>query len=474
METGGVTLAKQTLGILVVDDEKTLRYALREGLSEDGYRVETAGDLAEALAFLEREEYSLALLDQKLPDGSGLDLLKQIRQRFPDTQVVVMTAFGKFESAVEATKAGCFDYIAKPFELDHMKLVIKNALSQARLTEEVSRLRQSERRRAGSTLIVGGSSKLAKIFETIRRVASTGGNSTVLLQGETGVGKELLARMVHDLGALREGPFVEVNCSAIPEDLLESELFGHERGAFTDAKRGKKGLMELANGGTLFLDEIGEMSLAAQSKLLRALETKRFRRVGGASDLAVETRVLAATNRDLRALVEQAKFREDLFFRLDVIRIIVPPLRERPEDIPALIDHFVAHFNGELGRSVKGPSDRALELLMGYRWPGNVRELKNVIERAILLESEDVILPEHLPLEIVGAAGGGAAVLESRLKGEGTVMTLARAEQIAIEIALDRAGGNKTKAAEWLDISRQTLRTKLKEYRMESSGGHGG
>jgi len=473
METGAVILAKQTLGILVVDDERTLRYALKEGLSEEGYRVETAGDLAEALAILNREEFHLALLDQKLPDGSGLDFLREIRSRYPDMQVVMMTAFGKFENAVEATKAGCFDYIGKPFELDHMKLVIKNALSQTRLTEEVTRLRAAERRRAGSTLIVGGSSKLAKIFETIRKVA-TAGNSTVLLQGETGVGKELLAREIHDLGPLHDGPFVELNCSAIPETLLESELFGYEKGAFTDAKRMKKGLMELANGGTLFLDEIGEMSLATQSKLLRALEQKRFRRVQGVSDIVVETRIVAATNKDLKSLVQQEKFREDLFFRLDVIRIMVPPLRERPEDIPPLIDHFVGHWNRELGRSVKGPNDRALELLLAYRWPGNVRELRNVIERAILLESDDWILPEHLPLEIVGAVGGQSAVLESKIKGEHGIVTIAMAERMAIEKALEQAEGNKTKAAEWLGISRQTLRTKLKEYRIDSPGGYGG
>ena len=473
METGAVVLAKQAFGILVVDDEKTLRYALQEGLSEEGYRVETAGDVAEAWEHLAREEYHLALLDQKLPDGNGLDLLKEIRSRHPEMQVVIMTAFGKFENAVEATKAGCFEYIGKPFELDHMKLVIKNALSQTRLSEEVTRLRAAERRRAGSTLIVGGSSKLAKVFETIRKVATTG-SSTVLLQGETGVGKELLAREIHELGPAHSGPFVEVNCSAIPETLLESELFGFERGSHTDAKRTKKGLMEVANGGTLFLDEIGEMSLGLQTKLLRALDQKRFRRLGATSDILVETRIVAATNRDLKALVQQGKFREDLFFRLDVIRIPVPPLRERPEDIPPLIDHFVGLWNRDLGRDVKGPNDRALELLLAYRWPGNVRELKNVIERAILLESEEWILPEHLPVEIVGATGGGSAVLETRLKGESSIITLAQAERIAIEMALAKAGGNKTKAAEWLGISRQTLRTKLKEYRIESAGGHDG
>ena len=473
METGAVVLAKQAFGILVVDDEKTLRFALQEGLSEEGYRVETAGDVASALAILAREEFHLALLDQKLPDGNGIELLREIRTRYPEMQVVIMTAFGKFENAVEATKAGCFDYIGKPFELDHMRLVIKNALSQSRLSEEVTRLRAAERRRAGSTLIVGGSSKLAKVFETVRK-AATSGSSTVLLQGETGVGKELLAREVHDLGSSRDGAFVEVNCSAIPDTLLESELFGFERGIFTGAHRTKKGLLEVANGGTLFLDEIGEMSLGLQSKLLRALDQKRFRRLGGTSDILVETRIVAATNKDLKSLVQQEKFREDLFFRLNVIAIQVPPLRERPEDIPPLIDHFVGLWNRDLGRNVKGPNDRALELLLAYRWPGNVRELKNVIERAILLESDEWILPEHLPMEIVGASGGGPVVLETRLKGEGGITTLAQAERIAIEMALDKAGGNKTKAAEWLGISRQTLRTKLKEYRIEPAGGHGG
>ncbi|HEY7728339.1 MAG TPA: sigma-54 dependent transcriptional regulator [Candidatus Eisenbacteria bacterium] len=473
MEADVRALAKQAYGILVVDDERTLRFALKEGLAEDGYRVETAGDGAEARAALERAEFHLVLLDQKLPDASGLDLLREFKAKRPEIQVVIMTAYGKFQWAVEATKAGCFDYVAKPFELDHMKLIIQNALSQRRLTEEVHRLREAERRRAGTTLIVGGSSRMAKIFETVRKIAATG-SSTVLLQGETGVGKELLAREVHELSAASEGPFVEINCSAFPENLLESELFGYEKGAFTDAKRTKKGLMELAHGGTLFLDEIGEMSLALQSKLLRALEQKRFRRVGGTSDIHVEARFIAASNRDLKTLVEQQRFREDLFYRLDVIRVVVPPLRERPEDIPALIDHFVAHYNRELGKSVKGPSDEALALLLAYRWPGNVRELRNVIERAILLESEEWILPEHLPLEVVGSAGGGPRVLTTRLHAEGMITTLAQAEKVAIEMALAQTGWNKTKAAEALGISRQTLRTKLKEYGVAAPGEHDG
>jgi transcriptional regulator with PAS, ATPase and Fis domain len=264
-----------------------------------------------------------------------------------------------------------------------------------------------------------------------------------------------------------------VNCSAVSETLLESELFGHEKGAFTDAKRMKKGYMELAHGGTLFLDEIGEMSASLQSKLLRAFELKRFRRVGGETDLHVDARIVAATNRDLKEMVARGAFREDLYFRLNVIRIDVPPLRDRPEDIPALIDHFIAHFNREMGKSVKGPSQEALDLLLAYGWPGNVRELKNVIERCVLLESEETILPEHLPLEVVGAAGSGTSVIRTRIHAEGSIPTLARVEAMAIQHALQECGGNKTLAAKKLDISRQTLRTKLKDYRIDAPGGHG-
>ncbi len=473
METDVATLARQTFNLLVVDDERTLRFTLKESLTEEGYRVTTAADVAEALEVIEREEIHLALVDQKLPDESGIELLKKIKAKRPETQVIIMTAFGKFANAVEAARAGCYDYVGKPFELDHIKLIVHNALKETRLAEEVTRLRAAQRQKTGSTLVLGGSNRMRKLFETIQKVAATG-SSTVLLQGETGVGKELFAREVHDLGLVREGPFVEVNCSAFPDNLLESELFGYEKGAFTDAKRTKKGLMELANGGTLFLDEIGEMSTGLQAKLLRALEGKRFRRVGGTTDIHVDTRIVAATNRVLKELVEEGTFREDLFYRLDVIRIVIPPLRERPEDVPALVAHFVAAYNRELGKTVKGPNDDAMGLLMAYGWPGNVRELRNVIERAILLESDEWILPEHLPIEIVGATGSGTQVLEARLNREGGITTLAQAERVAIEMALAHAGGNKTRAAEALGISRQTLRTKLKEYRIDSLAGHGG
>jgi two-component system response regulator AtoC len=473
METDVATPVKQSAGVLVVDDERTLRFTLSESLSEEGYRVETASDGAEALERIERGDFPLVLLDQRLPDMNGIDVLKKIKAKRPEAQVIVMTAYGKFENAVDAARAGCYTYIGKPFELDLVKMHLANALTQRRLSDEVTRLRQAERRRIGSTLVVGGSPRMAKIFETMRKVAQSG-SSTILLQGDTGVGKELIAREIHDLGPRREEPFVEVNCSSFPESLLEGELFGHERGAFTDAKKMKRGVLELANGGTLFLDEIGEMNVNLQARLLRALEQKRFRRVMGETDISVDVRIIAATNRDLKAQVEQGKFREDLFFRLDVIRIGVPPLRDRVEDIPPLIDHYVAHFNREFGKSVKGPSDETLQLLLAYRWPGNVRELRNVLEKVILLESDEWILPEHLPLSIVSAGGSAPKVLETRLHTDAGVLTLAKAEQIAIDMALAQEKGNKTRAAQALGISRQTLRTKLKEYRMEAHGGDEG
>jgi DNA-binding NtrC family response regulator len=472
METDAPILVKQTAGVLVVDDERSLRFTLSESLSEEGYRVETASDGAEAIAKVESGDFQLVLLDQKLPDANGIDLLRKIKAKRPDLQVVIMTAFGKFENAVEAARAGCYDYIGKPFELEHIKLVLSNALALARATDEVARLRAAERRRVGSTLVVGGSPAMEKIFGTMRKITQSG-SSTILLEGETGVGKELIAREIHDLSTRREGPFVEINCSAIPETLLEGELFGSEKGAYTDSKK-RRGLLEQANGGTLFLDEIGEMPANLQARLLRAIEQRRFRRLGGEADIVVDIRIIAATNRDLRAMVDQGKFREDLFFRLAVIRVPVPPLRERREDLPALIEHFVERFNRELGKTVKGPNEEALELMTAYRWPGNVREVRNVIEKAVLLESDEWILPEHLPLEIVGAGGSAPKMLETRLHVDAGVLTLAKAEQIAIEMALGQAGGNKTRAAEALGISRQTLRTKLKEYRMESPGGHDG
>jgi DNA-binding NtrC family response regulator len=455
--------------ILVVDDEKSLRWSLAEGLREDGYEVLEAENGTQCYAALDSHPVDVVLLDLKLPGEDGLTILRRIKEKYPDVTVVMMTAYGKFENAVKATKIGCYNYIGKPFELDHMRLVIRNALANASLRKEVEYLRDDERRKYKSDYVFGSSPAIRKVLSDIKKVSARGW-STVLIMGETGTGKELMARQIHYGSPWKDAPFVEVNCSAVPGTLLESELFGHEKGAFTDAHTSKKGLFELANRGTLFLDEIGEMSLELQSKLLRVMETKRFKRVGGVNDIQVETRIIAATNRNLRQAVAKGSFREDLFYRLTVIPIQLPPLRDRREDIPVLIKCFIDQFNKELRKTVSGASGDALRTLTSYTWPGNVRELRNVIERAMLLESEEEILPDHLPREIFEeAASFVPSDIESHIMGTDQVLALDDVEKVAIEHALRVHGGNKTKAAQALGISRQTLRTKLKQYSLQGS-----
>jgi len=461
---GGLPGGLATGTVLIVDDEHSLRWSLAEGLREDGYEVFEAGNGSECFETLSKCPVDVVLLDLKLPGEDGLTILKRIKSEYPDVTVVMMTAYGRFEDAVKATKIGCYNYIGKPFELDHMRLVIKNALANTSLRKEVEYLRGEDKRKYRSDYIFGNSPAIRKVLGAVKKIAERGW-STVLIQGETGTGKELIARQIHYQSPWRDAPFVEVNCSAVPSTLLESELFGHERGAFTDAHASKKGLFELANRGTILLDEIGEMSLELQSKLLRVMETKRFKRVGGISDIQVETRIIAATNRDLRQAVAEGSFREDLYYRLSVIPLRLPTLKERADDIPVLVKYFIDLFNRELRRTVTGISEEALDVMKGYSWPGNVRELRNVIERVMLLETEDVILPQHLPRELFSAAPAQSALdLESRIRRESRVPTMEEVERMAIEHALRVLGGNKTKAAQALGISRQTLRTKVKQY----------
>lgn len=460
--------------ILVVDDEESIRISLAEALSGEGNRVHIAVGGADAMRILSTEMIDLVLLDQMLRQTGedGIQVLREIRRRYPDVVTIMMTAYGRIDSAVEAIKLGCFQYITKPLDVTQLKLLISSALANRHLQREVEILRERQSRNHAPEDLFGPSQKTRELLEHVRRAASSP-TSTVLIQGETGVGKELIARQIHAMSPVATGPFIDFNCSAVPENLIESELFGYEKGAFTDAKGTKRGLFELADRGSLFLDEIAEMPISMQAKLLRVLELKSFRKLGATVDVKVQVRLIAATNRNLFHEVEEGRFREDLFYRLDVIPVKVPALRDRKEDIPVLARHFLDRFNRELGRNVHGLSDEALELMTSYHWPGNVRELRNLMERMILMASGEEIFPDDLPQQILAPITGGAGS-----GGRGQIifpadrsLTLEEIERAAIGHALTRAGGNKTRAAEMLGISRQTLRTKLKEpaYRDDST-----
>jgi DNA-binding NtrC family response regulator len=461
------TQGAQTL--LIVDDERSLRFSIGEWARDMGYAPLEAAAGREALELVRERGADAVLLDLRLGDEDGLKILKQIRDLDASVPVVMLTGHGTVEHAVRAIKMGAYDFMLKPPDLDHLGVVLERAIEHARLRREVDHLRATV---PSAQPIVGASETLQKALARLERAAKSG-TSTVLLRGETGSGKELMARYLHEKSARAGGPFIELNCSAIPEQLLESELYGHERGAFTDAKRFRKGLFELADGGTLLLDEIGEMVPQLQAKLLRVLETRTFRRVGGHADITVDVRVVAATHRDLSKMVADGRFREDLYFRLNVVPVEIPPLRERREDIGVLAEHFVQRFCRELGRAPARLDPRALALLASYAWPGNVRELRNVMERVVLLEAEDEILPEHLPAEIsrgsVASRGGGIDPFPP-----GTVLPFTEIEKLAIEHALKVCDGNKTRAATQLGISRQTLRTKLKEYALGDDADEGG
>ena len=461
------TQGAQTL--LIVDDERSLRFSIGEWARDMGYAPLEASSGREALELVREHGADAVLLDLRLGDEDGLKILKQIRDADPTMPVVMLTGHGTVEHAVRAIKIGAYDFMLKPPDLDHLGVVLERAIEHARLRREVDHLRASA---PSAQPILGVAEALMKALGRLERAAKSG-TSTVLLRGETGSGKELMARFLHDKSARAGGPFIELNCSAIPEQLLESELYGHERGAFTDAKRFKKGLFELADGGTLFLDEIGEMAPQLQSKLLRVLETRTFRRVGGHVDITVDVRVVAATHRDLSRMVSEGQFREDLFFRLNVVPVEIPPLRERRDDVAMLAEHFVQRFCRELGRPTARLDPRALTLMQAYAWPGNVRELKNAIERVVLLEADDVILPEHLPSEISRGAAPGPSGGANDPFPRGVVLPFTAIEKMAIEHALRVCEGNKTRAATQLGISRQTLRTKLKDYALGDDGDEG-
>jgi DNA-binding NtrC family response regulator len=442
----------------VVDDEALLRMSLRTRLASEGYELLEAGTAAEAFEQLASEP-DLVLLDLHLPDGDGLAVLRQIKQRSPDTVVILMTAFSSIENAVEAMKLGAFHYVNKPFDLEEIMLLADKALETTQLRREVRALRSGQSREYGFDAIVGYSPVMQKVKSLLARVAASPA-STVLLTGETGTGKDLAAKAIHYNSERASRAFVNITVSALPEQLLESELFGHERGAFTDARQQKRGLLEAADHGTVFLDEIGEMTPPLQAKLLRFLEERAFKHVGGLNDIRVDVRVVAATNRNLEDDVKAGRFREDLFYRLQVMPITLPPLRERKGDIPLLVSYFVDRYNREFKKRIRGLSSDALSLVDQYAWPGNIRELRNALERAMLLTTKDLI-----ELEDLTALTRKAAAPQFQLPPDGVSME--EVERQLLMQALERSGGNQTQAAELLRINRDQVRYRIEKFGLQ-------
>jgi len=463
--------------ILIADDEDSLRWVLEKGLRGAGYEVTTVKDGTAATRAVETETFDLVFLDIRMPGVDGLSALVRMRELRPDACVVVMTAHGTMETAIQAMQRGAYDYLTKPFDIDEVLLVAERAMQAGRLTQEVARLKTGLQEVREFSALIGRHPRMQDVYKTIGRVA--GNDVTVLLRGESGTGKELVARAIHHYSRRAGRPFVAVSCAAIPGTLLESEMFGHERGAFTDAKERRLGKFELAHGGTLYLDEIGDMPLELQSKLLRALQERVIERLGGHEAIRIDVRVLAATNRDLDALMREGKFREDLYYRLNVVTLNLPPLRERRRDIPLLVEHFLAKYVGELGDRVVAPD--ALDRLVGHDWPGNVRELENVVQRAMVMATSDVIMPEHLPIGPVSAAASVAVdasleeIIERKLiecvrglrehsSANLYDLMIGLVEKPLLRAVLRETSGNQVRAAQILGINRNTLRKKLTEH----------
>ncbi len=439
--------------VLIIEDEAKMRRLLELNLGEDGFTTFSAGDAEAGLKLLRENTIDLVLTDLKLPGMNGLEFLQSVKRQNAALPVVVMTAFGSVETAVEAMKAGASDYVLKPFSLAEMRMVIHKELDVRNLREENRSLREALGKRYSHPNIVARSPKMQEVLATVERVATT--NSTVLLGGESGVGKDLIARAIHEKSRRASGPFLKINSTAIPENLLESELFGFEKGAFTGAAASKPGKFELADKGTLFLDEIGDVPPATQVKLLRVLQEREFERLGGTRTIKVDVRLVAATNRDLRAALEEGTFREDLYYRLNVVPIDIPPLREHKEDIPDLVNLFISRFAEDSRKPVEGVSQEAMQVLVNYHWPGNVRELQNIIERACALAKGNVLAPAdiHLDLRPARAANGAGFLPEG--------MTLEQWEDEMVKESLRRANGNKSQAARLLGLSRNALRYRL-------------
>jgi DNA-binding NtrC family response regulator len=484
--------------VLIVDDEKLIRWSVRRQLEEWGYAALEAESGTGALSQIRAESPDLILLDVRLPDLSGIEVLREIKQNNLSIPVIMITGDPQLDDIKTAIKLGALDFIKKPLDFDELQITLANAIDRSMLRSERDGLREEVRKRSGYHEVVGKSPRMLELMNFVRKVAASEA-STVLIQGESGTGKDLIAKAIHYDSVRADKPFVPINCSAIPETLMEAELFGHERGAFTDAKAQKKGLFEVADGGTLFLDEIGEMSTYLQAKLLRVLEDQTIRRIGGVKDIGVDVRVIAASNRDLEQGVRDGAFRQDLFYRLSIIPIFIPPLRHRKEDVLPLVDFFIERYNFRFRKGIRGITQEARNLLLAYDWPGNVRELKNAVERAMILEEADYIRPTYLPIQVTGqpqsyenptpvaipdcvsvdpqplvtatttswrplASGRMIPVLE--LPKQGT--SLEEVERELVGLALKQTAGNQTHAAKLLDISRDALRYKMKKFGFDS------
>jgi DNA-binding NtrC family response regulator len=449
-----------TIRVLIVEDEKLIRWSLRQKLSARGYQVTDVENGKAAFEAMNAGVYDLILLDYKLPDTTGLDILRKVRETDGDVVVIMMTAYSSIESAVDAIKLGAYDYITKPFDMDHVLRTADKALETTTLRREVRELRRHLEHDYAIGRIIGRDPCMLELFEVVKRVAESGA-STVFLRGDSGTGKDLIARVIHYNSDRAPRPFMNITCTALSETLLESELFGHEKGAFTDAKNTKKGLFELADGGTIFLDEVGDMPLGLQAKLLRFLEERMFRRVGGTTEISVDVRVIAASNRDIEKALEEGKFRNDLMFRLNVIPIYLPPLRARRDDVRLLTQHFVDTFAQEFRKPIHRIEEEAYVKLGGYSWPGNVRELRNVLERAVLLCKGDTIGADDVVVGRVDSAGASLDLSHITLPPGG--LDLRELESKLIREAMARTDNNQTKAAKLLKLSRDALRSRLEK-----------
>ena len=448
--------------ILVVDDEHLIRWSLEQSLKKQGYEVTTAGTGEDALRLVQEDAPELMLLDIQLPGMDGLEVLEKVKELDSEIIVVMVTALGVLETAVKAMRLGAHDYINKPFNLDELSIIVKKALETRQLRKEVAHLRSAQESKFGIDNIIGDSRHMKQVLDMVRKVAKSDA-STVLIQGESGTGKELIARAIHMESARSDKPFMAINCAAVPETLLESELMGHEKGSFTDAKSQKRGMFEVSDGGTLFLDEIGDMEMGMQAKLLRVLEERTFRRVGGTKEIPVDVRIVSATNQELLKKIEDKTFRNDLYYRLQVIPIYLPALRERPEDIMPLVEFFIRHYNKEFGKTVTGVSKMARKFLEEYEWPGNVRELRNIIERAIILENEETLMLEHLPRELISKTGDIASgPMNLRIPPEG--IDIEDVERELIRQSLEIAEGNQSKAAKKLNLGIDAFRYRMKKF----------